>query len=157
MQKDDVEKGIFKLNFIPISGSYEFRVAEQQTAMIMPAFGFNFNDNVFFFSPTISAYYRYYYNFANRNMKGKRTAKNSVNFVGAVMDFSFWNAWQSNTSEPQQTRFFQMGPIWGIQRNYPKNFSLGIVLGPTLAFGNTGIDFDAHIELSLGFWLGKNQ
>jgi hypothetical protein len=153
-QKTDVEQGIFKINFIPLSASYELKVAERQTALIQGGFSFGTYNSHFYLSPTVTGQYRYYYNFDARNMKGKRTAKNSVNFVGAVMDFSFWSAWQSNDAENTQ-RYFLVGPVWGIQRNYPKHFSLGITLGPAIAVGNKGVWADAYIELTLGFWLGK--
>lgn len=156
-QSSGVEKGIWKLNFLPLSFSYEFRVEKNMTVMVEPTFGFNFtNEGNFYFSPTVNLYYRYYYNFDKRNFKGKRTAKNSVNYVGAVMYFSFWNAaWSATLNSDDFIRYFGFGPVWGFQRNYNKHFSLGINLGPTISVGNQGVRPDAVVMLTLGFWLGE--
>jgi hypothetical protein len=156
-QATDVERGIMKLNFLPFSLSYEFKVDRQMTMMVEPSFNFNWSDNgLFYFSPTVTFFYRYYYNFDKRNLKGKRTAKNSVNFVGAAMLFSFWNAaWSAQLSSDDYIRYFGAGPVWGIQRNYKKHFSLGINLGPIISYGNQGFRPDAIAYITLGFWLGK--
>lgn len=156
-QRSDVEKGIWKINFLPLSFSYEFRVEESMTVMVEPSFGFNYLSNGFiYFSPNVNLYYRYYYNFSNRNLKGKRTAKNSANYIGAIMYFSFWDAaWSSNLSSDDFITYFGFGPVWGIQRNYPKHFSLGINLGPTISVGNKGVRPDAVVMLTLGFWIGR--
>jgi hypothetical protein len=156
-QSWDVEKGIWKINFLPLSFSYEFRIEEAMTLMIEPSFGFNWtSEGTFYYSPNVRLYYRYYYNFQKRNYKGKRTAKNSVNYVGAVMYFSFWNAaWSANLNTDDYIRYFGFGPVWGIQRNYTKHFSLGINLGPTISVGNYGVRPDAIVMLTLGFWLGS--
>ena len=156
-QATDVESGILKLNFLPVSISYEYRVDKQMTMMFEPSFQFNWtNEGQFYFSPTVSVYYRYYYNFDKRNMKGKRTAKNSVNYVGAAMIFSYWNAaWSASLNTDDYIRYVGFGPVWGIQRNYKGHFSLGINLGPIVAYGNQGFRPDAIAYLTLGFWLGK--
>jgi hypothetical protein len=153
----DVELGIWKINFLPISFSYEFRMQHSMTMMVEPSFNFNVLNNGFvYLSPNVNFYYRYYYNFDKRNMKGKRTAKNSANYFGAVMYFSFWEAaWTANSSEDDFITYFGFGPVWGIQRNYRGHFSLGINLGPTISFGNQGARPDAYVMLTLGFWLGK--
>jgi len=159
-QSQDVEKGIMKINFLPISFSYEFRVDEDMTVMVRPSFGFNFTNNsgAIYFSPQVTSFFRYYYNIDKRNAKGKRTAKNSVNYVGAVMLFSFWNAaWSNNVNPEDFIRYFAMGPVWGIQRNYSKHFSLGINLGPLIAVGNQGVRADAIVELTLGFWINHKK
>ena len=156
-QATDVEKGIMKLNFLPISFSYEFRVNKEMTMMVEPSFNFNWSANgLYYFSPTVTVFYRYYYNYEKRNMKGKRTAKNSVNYVGATMIFSFWNAaWSARLGPDDYIRYFGFGPVWGIQRNYKKHFSLAINLGPIVSYGNKGLRPDAIAYLTLGFWLGK--
>lgn len=155
-QKSDVEKGIMKLNFLPMSLSYEFRVDQSMTMTVEPSFSFTWTNGVPYFSPHVNVYFRHYYNFTKRNMKGKRTAKNSANFVGATMVFNFWNAaWTPSMESNDYIRYFSVGPLWGIQRNYSKHFSLGINLSPLISLGNKGIKPDAMAMVTLGFWLGN--
>ena len=156
VQTSEVEKGIFKLNFLPMSLSYEFRMDRLSTMMVEPSFNFTWTNGVPYFSPHVNVYFRHYYNFNKRNMKGKRTAKNSANFVGAVMVFNFWNAvYTPSLEENEYMRYFSVGPVWGIQRNYAKHFSLGINLAPLISIGNLGVRPDAMVMITLGFWLGK--
>lgn len=162
-QATDVEKGIFKINFLPIAVSYEMKLAPQQTIMFEPGLGFNWsndNEDIYYFnvSPYLGFYYRYYYNFDARNAKGKRTARNSVNFIGAKAVYTVYTQYANFGSNRSAYDFMTIGPIWGIQRNYPKNFSLGINLGPALSFYPGGVRFDAIVDLTLGFHLnsGKN-
>ncbi len=155
-QSSDVEKGILKLNFLPMSLSYEFRVERLMTMMVEPSFSFTWTNGVPYFSPHVNVYFRHYYNFNKRNLKGKRTAKNSANFVGATMVFNFWNAAYTPSMESDgYIRYFSVGPVWGIQRNYRRHFSLGINLAPLISLGNQGIKLDAMAMITLGFWLGS--
>jgi hypothetical protein len=156
-QADGVEKAIHKINIIPVSYSWEARVAQTQTVMLQPSFGLNwFSSGAVVPAIQLNSFFRHYYNFEKRNAKGKRTIKNSANWVGAVMGFSFWNAaWSNTVSNDDYIPYWFVGPVWGIQRNYRSHFSLGITLGPTLSVGNQGFRADAYVELTLGFWLGK--
>jgi hypothetical protein len=156
-QATDVEKGIHKLNFIPLAYSYEARIAQAQTFMVQPSFGFNWiSSSAAYPTMQLTSFYRYYYNFDKRNAKGKRTIKNSANYFGAMMSFSFWDAtWSGNVSNEDYIPYWAAGPVWGIQRNYRSHFSLGLTLGPMLSVGNKGFRADGYFELTLGFWLGK--
>lgn len=162
-QATDVEQGIFKINFLPIAVSYEMRVGPQQTIMFEPGMGFNWSidkvDNYYFnFSPFLGFYYRYYYNFDARNAKGKRTARNSVNFVGVKALYMIYTNYANFGYDREGYKFMTVGPVWGIQRNYPKNFSLGINLGPALSLYPGGAKFDFIADLTLGFHLnGKKK
>ena len=124
-QETDVEKGIMKLNFLPLSFSYEFRVNKEMTMMVEPSFNFNWSTNgLYYFSPTVTVYYRYYYNYEKRNMKGKRTAKNSVNYVGATMIFSFWNAAWSARLGPGIISGILDSVLFGVYSATIKNISV---------------------------------
>lgn len=155
-QPRDVELQIHKINFIPLAYSFEARVANSQTVFIQPSLGFSWVGATFFPAVQVTGNYRYYYNFDKRAEKGKRTAKNSANYVGAMMNFSFWDAaWAAGFDGNDYTPYWAVGPVWGIQRNYKSHFSLGLALGPMLTVGNKGVRGDAYVELTLGFWLGK--
>lgn len=156
-QPDGVEKVVHKINIIPITYSWEAKIAKTQTVMLQPAIGLNWiSSGAVVPSIQLNAFFRHYYNFNKRIAKGKRTTKNSANWVGAVMSFSFWNAaWSNNISNDDYIPYWAVGPVWGIQRNYRSHFSLGITLGPTISVGNRGFRADAYVELTLGFWLGK--
>jgi len=160
-QSTDVEEGIFKINFLPLSVSYEMKIATLQTIMLEPGFGFGYSIvdsyGYFNFSPYLNFHYRYYYNFEKRNAKGKRTARNSVNFVGAVGNYTAYTNYSNYGENNKGYRYMTMGPVWGIQRNYPKNFSLGIILGPALSFYTTGVRPDIIGSLTLGFHLNSKK
>jgi hypothetical protein len=158
-QAEDVEQGIFKINFLPISASYEMRVGQYQTMMLEPGAGFEYSyssDNTYWnFSPNLGIHYRYYYNFDARNEKGRRTAKNSVNFVGAYSRINIYTNYADFGENSEGYKFMTFGPVWGIQRNYKSHFSLGLMLGPAISFYPGKIAPDMILQLTLGFHIGK--
>ena len=160
-QSNDVEEGIFKINFLPVSISYEMKIASLQSIMLEPGFGFGFSVvdsyGYFNFSPYLNFHYRYYYNFDKRNAKGKRTARNSANYVGAMANYTVYTNYSNYGEDNKGYRYMTIGPVWGIQRNYPKNFSLGIILGPAISFYSSGIRADAIAALTLGFHLNSRM
>lgn len=113
------------------------------------------------FDPAVLLQYRYYYNYQNRKKDNKRTALNSLNYVGPVAQVS----WPGNASVP----FTDFGVVWGFQRNYPKRFSLDLNMGfgyrskltlNETSPGNTnGYEVRGRLgligQISLGFWLNR--
>jgi hypothetical protein len=123
-----------------------------------------------YFDLALALQYRYYYNYAKREAKGKRTAKNSLNYISTIAGTNFTtNRLSSSYLEEEERRpIYSIGIAWGFQRNYPKRFSLDLNLGVGYAYAsNTKFDefgqrvkvnagrFTTIGDLSLGFWLNK--
>lgn len=160
-QATEVEDGIFKINFIPLNFSYEMKVGPTETLLFEPGLGFNSytdDDNYYWnLNPYLKMYYRYYYNFDKRNLKGKRTARNSVNYLGAMAKYIVYTNWGDPKAARGDYPFMVVGPVWGIQRNYKSHFSLGIAMGPALAIAPSRVYADGILELTLGFHLGGKK
>jgi len=158
-QASDVEDGIFKINFLPLSFSYEKRVGHFQTMMLEPGMGLdisNYNEiNYINFSPSLGIHYRYYYNINKRNFKEKRTSNNSANFVGVYAKYTVYTDYADFAENQDAYKFMTFGPVWGIQRNYRKHFSLGLLIGPAISIYPGRIALDGIFQLTLGFHFGK--
>jgi hypothetical protein len=172
-------RDITKLNFLGPGISYEKRIGKFQSlhaqAYMETSAYFSYSD-VFgtdagvYFSPALALQYRYYYNAARREAKGKRTAMNSLNYVGAVSQVAFLKNEIITSYFPEEGRqpSYTIGAIWGFQRNYLKRFSLDFHVGlgyinyKTMEFDeedkpvikNAG-ELTLISQLSLGFWLNK--
>src|ERR1700754_636872 len=89
---------VSKVTIINPGLSYEHRIGKLQTlhvqAYMSPSFGIGFSDAIgttsfFYIDPAVNLQYRYYYNARARQEKGKRTAMNSLNYIGPVYDALF--------------------------------------------------------------------
>ncbi|RYY66668.1 MAG: hypothetical protein EOO12_03560 [Chitinophagaceae bacterium] len=130
-----------------------------------------------YFEPAASFQYRYYYNYKARSRAGRRTENNNLNFVGPLYQV-FWtrNSMYAPVGEKQDEvrPEHDLGFVWGMQRNYPKRFSLELAVGVGYAFrketryqySNTypytyttwtesANSYTIVGQFSLGFWLGK--
>ena len=83
------------------------------------------------FDPAVTAQYRYYYNGGRRSDKGRRTALNSMNYMGVVYEVIITDnrIAVSDYEEEKMRPIHQLGICWGIQRNYASRFSLNLQLG----------------------------
>ena len=139
-------RDITKLNFLGPGFSYEKRIGKFQSlhvqAYIETSFYFSYSstfgtDAGVYFDPALALQYRYYYNAARREAKGKRTAMNSLNYIGAISQISFVQNEILTSYFPEEGRqqACTFGAIWGFQRNYLKRFSLDFNIGlGSLAF-----------------------
>ena len=161
--------------------SYEARVGKFQSivgnATLAASFYFSSSSTFgtsyeLYFDPALGLQYRYYYNYEKRKTKGKRTDKNSLNYVTALAQAIFTKNRLSSSYLPEENirPIYSIGPAWGFQRNYPKRFSLDLSLGLGYAFASsTTLDqFGRRVKtnsgivttigsLSLGFWLNKRN
>src|SRR5215203_3303457 len=80
------------------------------------------------FDPAIEIGYRYYYNVGRRFARGKRIEMNSANYVGATHQSVIEKrlAYDAALSKSRYRLLNGIGVVWGIQRNYPKRFSLDV-------------------------------
>ncbi|MCW3118162.1 MAG: hypothetical protein JWM28_2244 [Chitinophagaceae bacterium] len=116
--------------------------------------------------------YRYYYNAARREKKGKRIAMNSLNYLSPFFETVFFKkstyTWED--VETYRRTINTIGLVWGMQRNYNSRFSLDFESGIGYRFGKitsqsssgqistrTGGAMTLIININLGIWLNKRQ
>lgn len=172
---------VTKVTFFNPGVSYEKRIGKFQSlyaqAFMNTSFALGFSDalgSTFYihFDPGFTLQYRYYYNSAKREAKGKRTEMNSLNYVSPIFEavLSDINISDSYLPEEKKRAVNIAGVAWGFQRNYRKRFSLDLNLGIGYLFTTATIIGDAgqhHTEnvgefttisqLNLGFWLNKRK
>lgn len=170
---------LVKINFLYPGVSYEKRISKSQTlyvnayVLIAPSgliSEFGSPDGVYI-APDLTLQYRYYYNGLKRYKNGKRTDKNSMNYMGMLYDVFYSDMPVTQwTKEPRARLVHTAGLVWGMQRNYAKHFSLGLDLGPGFTFAKetdywyfgpldemvrTKTIFTLIASVSLGFWIGR--
>ena len=172
---------VTKVTFFNPGFSYEKRMGKFQSlyaqAFMSTSFAVGFSDALGFsssihFDPAFTLQYRYYYNSAQRQAKGKRTEMNSLNYVSAVLQTVFSNVNISSSYLPEEKNRAVniLGVAWGFQRNYKKRFSLDLNLGIGYLFttatttDNGGQNNTRNVgqvtttsRLNLGFWLNKRK
>ena len=175
--KTDI-RDVTKLNFFDPGISYEKRIGKLQSltaqAFLSTSIYLGYSDALGNTSridiyPALSLQYRYYYNAAKRNAKGKRTEMNSLNYVTALAEVDFYREQLSFTEDDLRT-LKVFGIAWGLQRNYPKRFSLDLSVGLGYVFSkqttindageyvteNTGAVTNIG-QIGFGFWLNKRD
>lgn len=110
-----------------------------------------------FFTPTVKAEYRTYYNLDRRAGKGLRTVHNNANYFAPVYIGRY-----SIVSDYEPYQWVnQSGVVWGFQRNYPSGFSLDFNAGLVYVFNPGGHYYYDPImpvtQLRLGFILGNRN
>ena len=179
-QEETDVTNVTKLTILSPGFSYEKSVRKQQTLKLeaLMVFSAYFSWSSSFgneagvnFNPAFGIQYRHYYNAAKREGKGKRTAMNSLNYIGAVhQSMLVKRPWYDTVSSNSKHRFLNtVGFVWGIQRNYYNrlsidfNVGLGYVFGKDLSsyFGHQPKGFGERYVLitgvDLGFWLNKRK
>jgi hypothetical protein len=141
------------------------------------SFGLNFSSsngtNSFLtFDPAATLQYRFYYNGKIRSQRGKRTALNSMNYISPSLDLILTRASISQDYlVPEQRRPLIVNSVlWGMQRNYPRRFSLDFNIGPAFYLakvlqmnGNETVEqkmtsgFTVVSNLTIGWWLNSRR
>lgn len=164
--------------------SYEKRIGRHQTlyGQIFPAvnisldisdgFGGYSSDASFYIDPAVFLQYRFYYNGRIRQVKGKRTELNSMNYIGVVdrIIFSKRPIDNSYDSEKHLRPMNTLGAVWGLQRNFNRSrVSIDFNIGPAVSWakttstslGNTQTEYIGVLSLltqfDVGFWLNKRK
>jgi hypothetical protein len=170
---------VYKLTFLSPGVSYEKKIGRLQSIYghvfmsVNAGLGYSSNlgfTSAFYLDPAFTIQYRYYYNAAKREAKGKRTEMNSLNYVSSLYEMVISkNKIQTLTvSEVYRRPVHTLGLAWGMQRNYPKRFSLDLNLGLGYIFGKvtrakeTGELYTKNAGslttiggITLGFWLNN--
>ncbi len=172
---------ITKATFFNPGISYEKAIARSQSlyaqAFMNTAFGIGYssslgNTSFIYFDPALTVQYRYYYNYAKREAREKRTAMNSLNYVCSILQtvFSKESIADSYYRETKRRAIHTFGLAWGFQRNYKNRFSLDLSLGGGYLYtkATTLNDMGQFIsknvgrfttagQFNLGFWLNKKK
>jgi hypothetical protein len=172
---------ITKLTFLNPGISYEAKVGKMQTlyaqAFLNTTAYFSWSSTFgsssgVYFDPAATAQYRYYYNAAARNAKGKRTKMNSMNYIAGMVETIFTQAAadEYNLKEVDRRPVTTVGLAWGLQRNGLKRFSLDLNLGIGYLFAKGTVyngdytnethsvnvsKFTGIGQINLGFWLNN--
>jgi hypothetical protein len=106
---------------------------------------------IYIIAPFIDIQQKWYYNLEKRKRKDRTIENNSGNFISA----RFITRGKSIAENVNRTSDFDfaIGPTWGIQRKYGKNFHFLFDIGPQYYFdtkGNGNI-WPLMIQLNLGF------
>jgi hypothetical protein len=173
---------VTKANFFSPGISYEKRVGKfqslyaQASAALSGYLAFSGDSGPgtrsgLYVDPALTLQYRYYYNSARRQAKGKRTEMNSLNYAGIIFETTFSTASLSADylTEDKRRAINLVGAAWGLQRNYKKRFSVGLNLGAGYIFAKTKAAITGQFvnknigkptslgHLTLGFWINKRR
>ena len=151
-----VERSLLSAYFIPLKLSYEQGIGKSNTIELGGGLtGVSWMDKYDQFhwgiAPFAEGYFKNYYNLDKRSAKGKRTVKNSGNYWGLYSRYRF-KPLEGDTDDVQFNSIF-LAPVWGFQRNYGSNFSLGMDFGAGAGFNSEGAYFGLVVKLKLGFVL----
>ncbi len=143
---------VIKAQFLFPGLSYEKSIGPRFTVYTGGWVGFNTEvtedfgssdiDIKFYAEPGATVNLRYYYNFENREARGKRTELNNLNYLAPVYQFAYSRTSlkpdkYDNETSARPVHLF--GIVWGFQRNYPRRFSLDLNLGVGYATANTTV------------------
>src|SRR5688572_17393509 len=170
---------VTRASFFSPGISYEKKIGKLQTlsarAFLSTSIYFSYSSSLGTTSgidlyPALSLQYRYYYNSAERNAKGKRTEMNSLNYVSAIVEMLFFKETVSSNGDTDIRSLNSFGIDWGISRNYQKRFSFDLSVDPGYVYAKrtTLDDLGEYItknegeitlvgQISLGFWLNKRK
>ena len=155
-----VEKNLFKINFFLPGVVYEHGFTAKNTLYSELSLGFGYqkssfyNESTWTFYPNINEQFRHYYNLDKRAKKGKRTARNSGNFLALNAIYNFESI-STNDDFSNEGASFTVAPVWGFQRTYNGGFNLGFNAGIGYGIQKQSNEFVPVINFSLGWVIGK--
>jgi hypothetical protein len=157
--KPAVEKNQFKINVLAPGFVYEHGLDAKNTLYSELSLGLGYRYNSFIgstweFYPIIIEQFRHYYNLEKRAAKGKVTAKNSGGYVAMTASYYFESI-KTNDSFSPTIPSLTIGPVWGFERTYKRNFNLGLNMGVGYNIDKYNDDFVPIINFSLGWVIGK--
>lgn len=165
-EKSDVKtEKVWRVNFLNPSIELELPVEKRATFSIGLGIGYGvpydeisnspYNEFLYSFNPFLDIQYKKFYNFNKRKANNLNTDNNSGDFL-SIRFLTRGNTIESNFTRTSDFDF-AIGPTWGIQRKYGKNFHLLFDIGPQYYFDTNGNDgfFPIMLQLNLGFDLRK--
>ncbi len=163
--ENDGVSNVFKVNFLYPGISYEQKILKFTTInfigymniLATTQSGLSNEIQKVYFCPAFNLEIRNYYNYKRRQRKGLRTEMNSMNYAGPIFNGNY-----IKVSDKAGSRLVNVvGAVWGMQRNYPKRFSLDFNLGLGYLFNAPVFKNNNSLfplaQLNLGFWLNKKN
>ena len=154
-------QSVWRVNFLNPGVEYEIPTGNTSTFSIGTGIGYSVSyphtDHtagsgfITSFNPFLDVQHKWFYNFEKRKTKGLNTTNNSGNFISArVLTRGASLFGNSNGTDGLD---FAVGPTWGIQRKYGKNFHLLFDMGPIYYFDINGDGYflPLMLQLNLGF------
>ncbi|QMU66751.1 MAG: hypothetical protein GKR88_15675 [Flavobacteriaceae bacterium] len=152
---------VWRINFLNPSIEVELPISSTTALSLATGIGYSISyphtniggDSGFItsFNPFLDVQQKWFYNFNKREAKKLNISNNSGNFIsGRVLIRSESLFGNSNGTD---TLDFALGPTWGIQRKYGKNFHFLFDMGPIYYFdikGRSGF-FPLMLQINLGF------
>ncbi|WP_298997652.1 hypothetical protein [uncultured Tenacibaculum sp.] len=154
-------ESVWRVNFLNPGIEYEMPTGNNSTLSIGAGIGYSVSyphtDNtpvsgfITSFNSFLDVQHKWFYNFDKRKTKRLNITNNSGNFISARVltrgESLFGN---SNGTDGLD---FAVGPTWGIQRKYGKNFHFLFDMGPIYYFdvNGNGYYFPLMLQLNLGF------
>ncbi|MCI9846883.1 DUF3575 domain-containing protein [Flavobacterium pectinovorum] len=153
-----VAKNQFKINLLLPGFVYEHGFDTKNTLYSEVSIGLGFSSNSnnsnFAFFPNINEQFRHYYNLEKRAAKGKRTARNSGNYLAFNAIYNFESI-STNKDYREAVPSFTVGALWGLQRTYKGRFNLEFNIGPGVSFDKYETEFVPVGNFTLGWVIGK--
>ena len=122
--------------FFPPGLEYEIALAQNTTLDLNAYLGFqmsfnsnNSSSNYFLVRPVFEGQVRQYYNFRKRQKMSLNTDYNSGNFVALDGIYMLKSLNKPENVFVQTASVFAIGPVWGMNRAYPKGFNLSLHVG----------------------------
>ncbi|WGH75457.1 hypothetical protein P8625_15515 [Tenacibaculum tangerinum] len=161
LSQEEQTESVWRLNFLNPGVEYEMPTGNTSTLSIGTGIGYSgsyphtsvggSSGLITSFNPFLDIQHKWFYNFEKRKSKGLNITNNSGNFISARVltrgESLFGN---SNGTDGLDVA---IGPTWGIQRKYGKNFHLLFDMGPIYYFDineRHGF-FPLMLQLNLGF------
>lgn len=160
----NVEKNMFKVNFLMPGFEYEHGVTKNTTLQLKLGTSFTYESTFGVESAgvfvNLEAQYRYYYNFDRRIRKEKNINKNSGNYLSLMTLYQPGQPILGNIRDYNDA--FVAGPVYGLQRTYNSGFNWGLETGVVFYSGrdHSGWFNDDNIvmpwlSISIGWVIGK--
>lgn len=160
-EKNDVStEKVWRINFLNPAIELELPTGDYSTFSSALGIGYGGgypdltsadNGFIYIIAPFADLQQKWFYNLNKRSRKNRNTENNSGNFV-SLRFITRGNSIADNVTRTSNFDF-AIGPTWGIQRKYGKNFHLLFDVGPQYYFdtnGNGNI-WPIMLQLNLGF------
>lgn len=155
-----VVKNQFKINMLFPGFVYEHGFSEKNTLYSEVALGLGYSYSDYYgesnilIAPLITEQFRHYYNLQKRANKGKRTERNSGNYL--ALNASYYFKPISGKSEHYSyVPSTAVAVLWGLQRTYKGRFNLEFSVGPGVQFDKYRTEFLPAGNFTLGWVIGK--
>ncbi len=160
LKTSSLEENQFKINILSPGITYEMGLTKNTTLCtdLNLSLGFSYKSNSgsnLLLVPYIREQYRYYYNLEMRNSEGKKTKKNSGNFI--ALSGSYYLKPNGNSEFVSVYDGLTLAPTWGLQRTYNGGININLVagVGYNLGTNNRTAGFVPVINFTLGWIIGK--